>query len=230
MSHKKVEVKPILTTEDRALALKVFEKVYRKEKGWVHDPEKLMPVQDLSDTRMTWFGAFAGRRLVGVARVLYEIPAELYDKYDFKLTVADLDVKAFLAANHIAEVGRFAVLPRYRRNFRIAAALMRALGKDTLDKGFTHLITDVFEADPNTPWGFHRRILGFRQVATHEAGELHCQSRRITMILDLREAERRLMGRNGWFFRFLNAETQPEATVPHPPETAIKRQNLAMTS
>jgi len=227
MSHKKIEVKPIRTAENRALALQVFEKVYRKEKGWVRDPEKLMPLQDLADPKMTWFGAFVGKRLVGVARVLYEIPTALYDTYDFKLTIPDLDVEAFLATNHIAEVGRFAVLPRYRRNFRIAAGLMRALGKDTLDRGFTHLITDVFEADPNTPWGFHRRILGFRQVATHDVGELHCQSKRITMILDLREAERKLMGRSGWFFRFLNAENQP--AIPHAPESRMKRQDLAMT-
>ena len=228
MSHKQVEVRPIQAKEDRKLALHVFEKVYRKEKGWVRDPEQLMPVQDLEDSRMTWFGAFVGERLVGVARVLYEIPTQLYDTYDFKLTVKDLDVKAFLAANHIAEVGRFAVLPKYRHNFRIAAALMRALGQDTLDRGFTHLITDVFESDANTPWGFHRRILGFRQVATHDVGELHCQSRRITMILDLREAERRLMGRTGWFFRFLNAESHQ--AIPKAPESRMKRGNLVMTS
>lgn len=227
MSRKKIEVRFIETMEDRAMALQVFEKVYRKEKGWISDLEKFMPAQDLTNPDISWFGAFVGSRLVGVARVLYKIPTELYEIYDFKLTVPGLDVAAFLANNRIAEVGRFAVLPRYRRNFRVAAGLMRALGVDTMNKGFSHLITDVFESDPNTPWGFHRRILGFRQVATHEVGELNCESNRITMILDLEEAEKKIMGRKGWFFRFLNDD---DTVFQSPQETTINTPNLALIS
>jgi len=42
-------------------------------------------------------------------------------------------------------------------------------------------------------------------VATHEVGELHCHSRRITLILDLRSAYKRLKERDNWVFRFLTS-------------------------
>lgn len=225
MTKKSICVQPIHTTEGRNRALSVFEKVYRLEKGWVKDLDTLMPESDLTNSDLTWFGAFVGDRMVGVGRVLYRLPAQLYSAYDFQLTDPTLDVTQFLAQNPIAEVGRFAVLPRYRRTFRVAAELMKALGRDALDRGFTHLITDVFESDANSPWGFHRRVLGFKQVATHDTGELNCASRRITMLLDLREAERKLMGRRGWFYRFLS---EPQPTLHNLPETRLERREWAM--
>ncbi|MDJ0835546.1 MAG: GNAT family N-acetyltransferase [Acidobacteriota bacterium] len=200
----------ITSAKQREEALKVFDEVYRVEKGWVGDPEDLLPTSDLNRREVDWFGVELEGQMLGVTRVLYEIPMELYKEYGFKLTVPGLDVEEFIRKNKIAEVGRFAVLPEYRKGFTVAALLMRASGESALQRGFTHFITDVFEEDPNTPYGFHRRVLGFQEVASHEVGELNCKSRRITMLLDLNQARERVAKGKGWFFRFLNQAKLPE--------------------
>jgi hypothetical protein len=48
--------------------------------------------------------------------------------------------------------------------------------------------------------------MGFHPVATHDFGELRCRSRRITMVLDLRAAYRRLKERGNWMYRYLTCE------------------------
>ena len=110
---------------------------------------------------------------------------------------------AFLAANRIAEIGRFAVLPEYRGSMMVAAALMRVATEEAVRRGFTHFITDVFEDDPHSPYGFHTRVIGFHPVATHDIGELNSTSRRITLILDLKAAYNRLRRRGNWIYRYL---------------------------
>lgn len=117
-----------------------------------------------------------------------------------------IDVDDFLRASRLAEIGGFAIVPRHRRNLLIAVALMRAATRETVERGFTHYITDVFENDPHSPYGFHSRDMGFDPVATHERGELAGASRRITMILDLKAAYQRLRRRKGWMFRTLTAD------------------------
>jgi hypothetical protein len=99
------------------------------------------------------------------------------------------------ARNQIAEVGRFAVLAEHRGNVLLAAALMRAATEEMVDKGYTHVITDVFEDDTHSPLGFYTRVMGFLPVATHDHGELNCKSRRITLVLDLKSSYRRLKAR-----------------------------------
>ena len=207
----RLQVVRITSPRLRELALKVLVRVYREEKGWTQDIEAFLPAEDLEREDVAWFGVLLdNRRMLGVTRLLYRIPMNLYHSYDFQLVDPGMDVEAFIRNNRIAEVGRFAVLPKYRRRFRVAAALMRTVGFDAMNRGFTHFITDVFEEDPNTPYGFHRRVLGFQVVATHEVGELNCKSRRVTMLLDLRAAQERLGHEKGWFWRFLNANC-PEA-------------------
>ena len=78
--------------------------------------------------------------------------------------------------------------------------------RETVERGFTHYITDVFENDPHSPYGFHTRVMGFDPVATHDLGELACASRRITLILDLKAAYQRLRRRRGWIYRALTAD------------------------
>ena len=78
--------------------------------------------------------------------------------------------------------------------------ICRAAG-DTIERGFTHYITDVFEGEPHSPFKFHSRVMGFQVVATHETGELNCPCRRITMLLDLRQTYLRLRLTNNWMFR-----------------------------
>jgi hypothetical protein len=91
----------------------------------------------------------------------------------------------------------------------IAMALMRAAIEDTIRRGFTHFVTDVFEDDSNSPLGFHTRVLGFLPVATHDTGELNIKSRRITMLLDIKAAYQRLSERRNWFFRQLTGHWAP---------------------
>jgi hypothetical protein len=83
---------------------------------------------------------------------------------------------------------------------------MRAATVEGLERGTTHLLTDVFEDDPHSPYGFHTRVLGFRPIATHDMGELNSKSRRITLLLDLSACYKRLRARNHWFYRFLASE------------------------
>ena len=204
MSFKdKLTVTKITDAQARERALDVLAVVYQEEKGWVPEREKLLPQKDLESDVISWFAAELDGRTLGVTRVLYEIPVELYQQYGFKLVIPGLDVEKFVRDNKIAEIGRFAVLPEFRRRFHIAAILMRAAATETVEKNFTHYITDVFEKDPNTPYGFHKRVLGFREVATHEVGELKCNSRRITMLLDLKEAFNTMKKKNGYVFRFI---------------------------
>jgi len=204
MSFKdRLYIKKVETEEDRERAVDVLSVVYNEEKQWVEDRDKLLPREDIGSKRVSWFSVCLEDQVVGVTRVLYEIPVELYEAYGFKLLVPGLDVQSFIANNKIAEVGRFAVLPRYRKKIFVAALLMRAAGTEALQRSFTHFITDVFESDPNTPYGFHQRVLGFKEVATHDVGELHCKSRRITMLLDLKDALKCMKRRKGWFFRFV---------------------------
>jgi len=211
--RNRMSVFTVGTPEDRERALDVLQAVYSGEKGWIAEREKMLPLEDLERDDVTWFAVTIDDRIVGVTRVLYAIPLELYREYGFKLTDPSLDVEAFVRSNRIAEVGRFAVLPKYRSKFFVSALLMRATGSAAFERGFTHFITDVFEEDPNTPYGFHRRVLGFKVVATHDVGELNCRSRRIAMLLDLNEARERLSCRKGWFYRFLGKDALQAAPV-----------------
>ncbi|MEY6431074.1 GNAT family N-acetyltransferase [Thioalkalicoccus limnaeus] len=190
----------------RAQALEVLRSTYQDEKGWVDHAETQLPASDLTSPAISWFVAFRGRRPAGVLRVYYEPPLGQYRDYRVTLLDPRVDVDRFLATTRIAEIGRFAIIPSCRRNLLLAVALMRAATRETLERGFTHYITDVFENDPHSPYGFHTRVMGFHPVATHDDGELRCASRRITMILDLKAAYQRLKERRNWIFRSLTAD------------------------
>ncbi len=82
---------------------------------------------------------------------------------------------------------------------------MRSATAETVARGYTHFVTDVFENDPHSPFGFHTRVMGFLPVATHDFGELRCDSRRITLVLDLRAAYKRLKTRGNWLYRYVTA-------------------------
>ena len=64
-------------------------------------------------------------------------------------------------------------------------------------RGYTHLITAVFEDDPHSPYDFHTRVLGFERIGSHRRGELHCQSRRILLTLDIARAYLRMKTSKG---------------------------------
>jgi hypothetical protein len=203
---KKSKVIRVDDAQTRRDALMVLRATYQDEKGWVEQAESQLPEADLASTQVSWFVAYRGAEPAGVLRVFYNPPVAQYRAYDVTFLDRGLDVDRFLANNQIAEIGRFAICPRYRRNLLIAVALMRAATRETLERGFTHYITDVFEDDPHSPYGFHTRVMGFAPVATHDHGELHCKSRRITLILDLKAAYNHLRRRQSWIYRSLTAD------------------------
>jgi hypothetical protein len=194
----------------RAQALEVLRATYRDEKGWVSDEEKQVPEGDLARPDISWFVVQEAGAPVGVLRVLYDPPLHLYKEYGLDLLDRGADIEAFIRSHRIAEIGRFAVLPDKRRHTVVVLALIRAAITETVGRGYTHYITDVFEDDPHSPYEFHTRVLGFVPVATHEVGELNCTSRRITLVLDLRQCYRRMSAANGFFFRFITDGWSPE--------------------
>lgn len=199
----RIRVINVRNAQDRALGLEVLRTTYSDEKKWVSDVEEQLPAGDLEREDISWFVACVDDKPVGVLRVLYDPPLELYAKYGFELSDDGIDVEAFIRNNRIAEIGRFAVVPEYRGFIVVVAALMRSASTDTVSRGYTHYITDVFENDPHSPYQFHTRVMGFQQVATHEVGELRHEGRRITLVLDLKAAYNRLRAKGNWIFRFL---------------------------
>lgn len=186
---------------DRALAIEVMRATYKQEKNWITLDEKLFPDSELGTTSVSWFVVLDGDRPVGTLRVLYDLPLDLYQEYGFKM-LGGLNLDEFVRHNRIAEIGRFAVLPEYRRHMVVVGALMREASRETVERGYTHYVTDIFDGEAHSPFNFHTRVLGFQPVATHDTGELNCPNRRITMILDLKEGYSRISQQGGWLFRF----------------------------
>ena len=205
----RVTVKRVETESARADALTVLQATYRQEKNWVSDESNVFPVEDLSNSSVSWFVVYVDVAPVGVLRVLYDPPLELYRDYGFKQIGQGIDVEAFIRSHRIAEVGRFAVLPEYRKYIMVVVRLMGAASKETVSLGYTHYITDIFEGERHSPYQFHTHVMGFEPVATHDVGELNCPNRRITMILDLRASYQRLRTAQNWIYRLLTENWDP---------------------
>jgi hypothetical protein len=199
--HEPITVFRVTDETGRQAALSVMRAIYRDEKNWVQADEKLISREDIGSDTVSWFVACTHGLPVGVLRVLYNPPLELYREYGFKMAISGFDLDAFIRQNRIAEIGRFAVLPEHRPNIRIVAGLMNAAAKDTVEHHFTHYITDVFEGEQHSPYEFHSRVMGFEIVATHETGELNCPCRRLTMLLDLKKAYHHLRNHKKWVYR-----------------------------
>ncbi len=212
ISSKKIRVIRLQGEADRAEAMKVLKETYRVEKNWVADEEKMFSVEDLEDENVSWFLAFHNDRPVGVVRILYDPPLDLYATYGLKPIggAEGIDVEAFVKNNRIAEIGRFAVAPDYRKNILVAVNLMAAACHETVARGYSHYITDVFEGEKHSPLEFHTRVMGFQPVATHDTGELNCPNRRITLVLDLKAAYRKLRDTKKWIYRSLTSGWEKE--------------------
>ncbi len=200
---KNITVERVRDDQGRVSCVEVLRQTYEQEKAWVEDGGKQFAPEDLERQDVSWFLVKKKEAPIGVLRVLYDPPLELYHQYGFKPVDGDLNVEKFVKENKIAEIGRFAVIPDERRNFVAAANLMRAAVRDTLERGYSHYITDVFEGEKHSPYKFHTRVMGFKVVATHDVGELNCDLRRLTMVLDLKAAYLRLRKSGGWLYRFL---------------------------
>jgi hypothetical protein len=198
--------KRVVTESDRQRALAVMRATYQREKGWVHDVEPMFPKEDLPRDDVSWFVATRRDEPMGVLRVLYDPPIEEYQKYGLTPIEESLIVYDFIKSERIAEVGRFAVIPERRKGVGVVLSLMRAATREIVSRGYTQLVTDVFENDPHSPFRFHTRIIGFRPVATHEIGELSFKGRRITLLLDIKIAYQTLKSRGTWFFRAMTKD------------------------
>jgi hypothetical protein len=199
----KVNVIKVQNAEDRDRAVQVLKSTYDQEKQWIYDADKFFPVEDLERDDISWFVSQVEDLPVGVLRVMYNPPLELYKEYGFQKLESGLDVEEFVKNNRIAEIGRFAVLPDYRKYIVVVAALMRAASQETVERDYSHYVTDIFEGEKHSPYEFHTRVMGFKPVATHDVGELNCPNRRITMVLDIHEAYNRIRSKQKWIFRFL---------------------------
>lgn len=209
--RQRIHVVRAANADDRLHALQVLKATYREEKNWVKDEAKVFPPEDLRDGQVSWFVVFMDDQPVGVLRVLYDPPLEAYREYGLKQIRPGLDVEDFVRSHRIAEIGRFAVLPEYRKYSVVVVQLMGAASQETVSRGFSHYITDIFEGERHSPYHFHTRVMGFHAVATHDVGELNCPNRRITMILDLKEAYQRLRNSQSWAFRMLTQDWNEEA-------------------
>jgi hypothetical protein len=214
------------TSHHRDLAHTVLSTTYAQEKQWVDSARDVFPAGDLSDDAVTWIVATVDDEPAGVVRIHYAPPLHRYQEYGLESLGGDghsgdghsdgspsfggAGVDAFIRDNDIAEIGRFAVLPAYRHRIRVVFWLMRMAGVDTLERGYSHYVTDVFEGEEHSPYNFHTRVLGFRPVATHEMGEMDCLHRRITLILNLKQAYRRLRKTKNRLYRFLAEGLSPQ--------------------
>ena len=202
---KKSQINAVRVSDEkhRQYALEVAQATYVKEKQWVQTAEELFPASDLKDTTLSWFLATVDGVPAGILRVDYAPSLEPYLEYGDVVFEIPIDVEAFIKTNRIADIGRFAVVPSYRRQMRVALALMNAATYDTVRRDYTHYVTDIFEGEAHSPYLFHTRVMGFVPVASRSEGELNCKHRRITLLMDLAKSYTELKKENHRLFDIL---------------------------
>lgn len=75
----------------------------------VNDAESQCPAGDLRCDDIAWFVARSESRPSGVVRVFYDPPLAACAQYQYSLLDSAISVVDFIAANRLAEIGRFAV-------------------------------------------------------------------------------------------------------------------------
>jgi hypothetical protein len=189
-----VTVTKVLTPETRARALRVIEEVYLNEKQWIREARTEISEDIAKREDQSWFLVSVDSEPAGAIRLVYDPPLELPAEYGVTLE-AGVDLVGLQRGNRFVDIGRFMILPRFRRNIRVVLRLMRAASAEVVERGYSHFLTDVFESDPHSPLRFHTQILGFERIGTHRVGELACTSVRIILILDIARTFRRLKRR-----------------------------------
>src|SRR6476646_3085888 len=104
----------------RQQVVAVLRDTYQREKHWVSDPEGQFPHSDLERGDISWFAARVEGRPVGVVRMFYDPPIEAYAAYGFRLLDQSIKVEDFIRRRGLAEIGRFAVLPKRRGKIMLA--------------------------------------------------------------------------------------------------------------
>lgn len=191
-----IRVRRLADPETRRDALVLLEEVYRSEKGWVDQVDTEIPEPGDRSQLRSWLVAYVGADPAGAVRLTYDPPLELPREAEVELDPA-IDLDRLRRSGRFVEVGRLAIAARHRKRTGVVLALMRATIAEVVERGYTHLITAVFEDDPHSPYSFHTRVLGFERIGTHRRGELRCPSRRILLTLDIARAYARLEASRG---------------------------------
>jgi hypothetical protein len=193
----------------REAALAIVQQVYQEEKGWLAAADGDFPESDLASPATSWFLARCGGEPAGVVRLTYDPSLELPAAAGVEIE-AGVDLERLAASGRFVEVGRLMIAPRFRARAAVVLALMRAALGEVVQRGYTHLLTVVFEDDPHSPYGFHTRILGFERIGSHRHGELACASRRIILTLDIARAYDRLRGPRSKLVQALTGGLEPD--------------------
>lgn len=213
-----VRVLRVDSPEIRRAALVVVDEVYREEKGWIGATvDREIPEGADLDGRQTWFVALEGAVPVGAVRIEFDpslrLPAELGVELE-----PGVDLDRLAASGRFVEIGRLMIRPEWRSRPALVLDLMRAAIEEVVARGYSHLVTAVFEDDPHSPYRFHTRVLGFQRIGTHRRGELACSSRRILLVLDLPRAWHALRARRAKLASQLagGAEARLAEMLPEP--------------
>lgn len=197
-----IAARKVAGAADREKALSVIEAVYRQEKKWIADAASEVPPDAGSMPDRSWFLVTVNGKPAGVIRLVYDPPLTLPAEMGLTFE-AGIDVESLRRRGSFVDIGRFMIVPRYRRNIRVALRLMRVAIVEVVERGYTHFLTSVFADDPHSPLGFHTRVLGFERIGSHRTGELSCASIRILLILDIARAYQRMKVKRNRVFKEL---------------------------
>jgi hypothetical protein len=158
----------------RDKALQVVEQVYWQEKNWIKSVDQEIPAEITADSKVSWFLALANNHPAGVLRLFYDPALELPPECQATFKKG-FDPQRLADSGKFVEIGRFMILPEYRKKIFVAIRLMGAAVKEVVERNYTHFITDVFEV-----------------IGQHLYGELNCSLTRIILTLDILKAYQRL--------------------------------------
>jgi hypothetical protein len=223
-SVRPASLSPALTAErvsdsaSRREALAIVQQVYQQEKGWIAHADGEFPESALASSTSSWFLARLGDEAAGVVRLSYDPRLELPQAAGLVIDPG-VDLARLTAAGRFVEVGRLMIASRFRARTAVVLALMRAALSEVVQRGYSHLLTVVFEDDPHSPYGFHTRVLGFERIGSHRHGELACASRRILLTLDIARAFERLRGPRAKLVQALAGGLEEEMATLGGPKT-----------
>src|SRR5262249_41486388 len=132
MNDESVTAERVTDEAGRQRVITVLRATYLEEKGWVDEAESQMPMDDLARSDVSWFVVTVDGRAARLLRVLSGPPAAVSARSGLKLREPRLSVEDFIAKHRTAETGRCAVLPDYRKQGTVVAAVMRAAADKTI--------------------------------------------------------------------------------------------------
>ncbi len=120
-----ITVSKVLDTAAREQALQVVERVYRQEKNWIKSVEQEIPADIGFQDRTSWFLAKVNGHPGGVLRLLYDPPLELPPECQATFKKG-FDPQQLIDLGKFVEIGRFLILPEYRKKIFVTLRLMGA--------------------------------------------------------------------------------------------------------